>query len=142
MDCEKFALEYVQTDKALSVEALAHAKSCPDCAELLALNFMIVGSRIEPDAELDRLILDGVKPKQTIQAPSWQRHLPKVLYAAAAALLLLLAVTALLNKPTAIMQIAQTENIVNETVIAQSETIEADLEALWYLNLKETDAEL
>ncbi|MDD3695706.1 MAG: hypothetical protein PHG44_07040 [Lentisphaeria bacterium] len=142
MNCEKFAQEYMLADAELSAEALAHAKACPECAKLLALDLMIGASLAVPSARLDRLVLASVKAARPAQSPGWQSRVRRVLYAVAAALLLLLAITALTNKPAPEIQVAQAGKKTDATVLAQSELAEADLEALWYLNMKETDAEL
>lgn len=145
MKCQDFEKEYLLDDGNLSAEACAHAQACQSCRELMQIiNLLSITART-PSPELDRkTVASALCCMHSQKASRWPARIQTALYAAAAALILLFSVIGL-QKPTSPRTQALTltaESSRPDLSLQASTEPLSDLEALWYLNRKETSSEL
>ncbi len=145
MNCQEFEKEYLLDDGKLSPEARAHAQSCASCRELMQImNLLSTAARV-PSPELERkTVAAALCCMHSQKASRWPVRIQTALYACAAALILLLGVISL-QIPTShqsqTIPLSSSNSRTDAALQASAEPL-SDLEALWYLNRKETSSEL
>ena len=145
MKCQDFEKEYLLDDGNLSAEARAHAQICPSCRELMQIMNLLSTAARSPSPELDRKTVAAALCCMHSQKTSrWPARIQTALYAAAAALILLFSVISL-QKPTSpetqALTLTAESSQPDISLQASSEPL-SDLDALCYLNRKETSSEL